>query len=56
MWMLAGLTFWYAGGWVGRNKANGRVGRLALRLVGLAPAILCLWFSFEMIDRALPAG
>ena len=56
MWMLAGLTFWYAGGWVGRSKANGRASRLALRLVGLAPAILCLWFSFEMIDRALPAG
>ena len=56
MWMLAGLMFWYAGGWFGRNKAHGRASRLALRLVGLAPAILCLWFSFEMIDRALPAG
>lgn len=55
LWMLAGLVFWYAGGWLGR-KANGRGRRLALRLAGLAPAILCLWFSFEMIDRALPAG
>jgi sortase A len=56
MWMLAGVAFWYAGGWFGRSKANRRASRLALRLVGLAPAILCLWFSFEMIDRALPAG
>ncbi len=56
MWMLAGLAFWYAGGWFGRRRKSGRGGRLALRLVGFVPAVLCLWFSFEMIDRALPAG
>ncbi|MDG2217372.1 MAG: sortase [Acidimicrobiales bacterium] len=56
MWMLAGLVFWYGGGRIGRRMTNGLVGRLAFRFAGLVPAIFCLWFSFEMIDRALPAG
>ncbi len=56
IWMIAALGFWYAGGRLGRQRARHRTGRLALRGAGLLPALICLWFSFEMIDRALPAG
>lgn len=55
-WMLAAIGFWYAGGWAGRRVDATWRGRLGLRLVGLLPAAICLWFSFELIDRALPAG
>ena len=55
-WMLAAVTFWYVGGRLGRHFATGLPGRVGLRLVGLAPAAVCLWYSFELIDRALPAA
>lgn len=55
-WMIAAVGFWFFGGHAGRRWMTGRGGRLSLRLVGLVPAAMCLWLSFEMIDRALPAG
>ena len=55
-WMAAAVAAWYLGGWLGRRSATGRVGRFGLRLVGLIPALLCLWVSFHLLDRALPAG
>ncbi len=55
-WMFGTIFFWYAGGWTGRRWMRRRRGLICLRLVGLVPAVICLWFSFEMIDRALPAG
>ncbi len=55
-WMLAAVAFWYVGGRLGRRFASAWTGRLALRLGGLVPAMVCLWFSFELLDRALPAG
>ncbi len=55
-WMIGALAFWYAGGWIGRRWLSGPWGRAGARFAGLIPAALCLWFSFEMIDRALPAG
>lgn len=56
VWMLAALLLWYAGGRLGRRVAAGRGGRIGFRVAGLIPALVCLWFSFELIDRALPAG
>lgn len=55
-WMIAALTFWYIGGRLGRRFAPSWPARLGLRLAGLVPAAACLWFSFELIDRALPAA
>ena len=55
-WMIAAVTFWYIGGRLGRKFFERWTGRIGLRLVGLVPALVCLWFSFELIDRALPAG
>jgi len=55
-WMVGAIAFWFFGGFAGRRWMSGRSGRLGLRFTGLVPAALCLWFSFEMIDRALPAG
>ncbi len=55
-WMIAAVAFWFFGGLAGRLWMTGRGGRLGLRFAGLLPAAMCLWFSFEMIDRALPAG
>jgi len=55
-WMGGAIGFWFVGGFAGRRWTSGRSGRFGLRLAGLVPAALCLWFAFEMIDRALPAG
>jgi sortase A len=55
-WMIAAVTFWYVGGRLGHRFASGWPARLGLRLVGSVPALVCLWFSFELIDRALPAA
>jgi len=55
-WVTAALALWWAGGRLGRRYASDRLGRLGLRAVGLVPALVCLWFGFELIDRALPAA
>lgn len=55
-WMVAASTIWILAGLVGRRWFADRGHRFAVRLGGLVPAAICLWFSFEMIDRALPAG
>ncbi|MEM8708182.1 MAG: sortase, partial [Actinomycetota bacterium] len=55
-WLLAALVLWYGGGWLGRKVDAGRLQRLGLRFAGFVPAAVCLWFAFELIDRALPAG
>lgn len=55
-WMIGAIAFWYLGGRLGERFATGLPGRLGLRFVGLVPALVCLWFSFELIDRALPAA
>ena len=56
IWLVAAILLWYAGGRLGRRFAEGRAGVIGYRLAGFAPAMVCLWFSFELIDRALPAG
>ncbi|MEM9519740.1 MAG: sortase [Actinomycetota bacterium] len=55
-WMGAAVLFWFAGGRFGKVYATGWTGRLGMRMIGLVPASMCLWLSFELIDRALPAG
>lgn len=55
-WLLAALAFWYAGGRIGRRLTEGRLGRFGCRFAGLVPALICLWRSFELFDRALPAA
>ncbi|MFT5200660.1 MAG: sortase A [Candidatus Aldehydirespiratoraceae bacterium] len=56
LWMLGAIFFWVGAGLVGHRLFEERSRRLAVRFVGLLPAACCLWLSFEMIDRALPAG
>jgi sortase A len=55
-WLVAASTIWIVAGIIGRRWFADRGHRFAVRLGGLVPAAICLWFSFEMIDRALPAG
>lgn len=55
-WMFGAITLWIVGGVIGRRLFSGRGRRLGARMAGLLPALVFLWFSFEMIDRALPAG
>lgn len=56
IWLMAAVLLWYAGGRLGRRFGQRPAGRAVYRLAGLVPAMVCLWFSFELIDRALPAG
>ena len=56
VWMIVALLLWYGGGRLGRRFNEGRLGRLLYRLGALAPALICLWRAFELIDRALPAA
>lgn len=56
VWMTAATILWLLAGSIGRRLFDDRMRRVAVRLVGLLPVAFCLWFSFEMIDRALPAG
>ncbi|MEO0491842.1 MAG: sortase [Actinomycetota bacterium] len=55
-WLLAATALWFAGGWIGRRLDADRLQRLGLRFAGFVPAAVCLWFAFELVDRALPAG
>jgi sortase A len=55
-WLVAATTVWVAAGYLGRRLFDDRLRRLAVRTVGVLPAGACLWFAFELIDRALPAG
>lgn len=55
-WMLAATALWVSAGVLGRHLFDDRLRRVAVRVAGLVPVAVCLWFSFEMIDRALPAG
>ena len=56
VWMLIAIAFWMAGGFAGRRWGADLLQRVGFRFIGLVPAAVCLWYSFEMIDRALPAG
>ncbi|MEM7141073.1 MAG: sortase [Actinomycetota bacterium] len=56
MWLLAASAIWVAVGYLARRLFDDRTRRIAVRMAGLLPAGYCLWFAFEMIDRALPAG
>lgn len=56
LWMLAATFFWVMAGYVGHRFFEEKSRRIAVRVVALIPAGICLWYSFEMIDRALPAG
>ena len=55
-WMAAATALWVAIGALGRHLFEVPIRRAAVRVVGLVPVGLCLWYSFELIDRALPAG
>jgi sortase A len=56
VWLILATALWVLGGYVGRRFFTERMHRLAVRVASLAPVGFCLWFAFEMIDRALPAG
>lgn len=55
-WMAAATALWVLAGLLGRHLFDLPLRRAAVRVVALVPVGLCLWFSFELIDRALPAG
>lgn len=56
LWLMAATAIWVLAGVLGRRYFEGRLHRVAARAAGLVPTAICLWFAFEMIDRALPAG
>jgi sortase A len=56
LWLVAATAIWVLAGVLGRHFFEERLHRVAVRAAGLVPAAICLWFAFEMIDRALPAG
>lgn len=56
LWLVAATAVWVAAGYLGRRLFDDRLRRLAVRTAGALPAGACLWFSFELLDRALPAG
>jgi len=53
--MLGAMVFWIGAGHLGRSRTTRFSGLVAYRLAGLVPAAVFMWYSFEMIDRALPA-
>ncbi len=55
LWMLGAVIFWVGSGYVGRRFTFRIRGRFAYRMAGLIPAAVFMWYSFQMIDRALPA-
>ncbi len=55
LWMLGAMFFWIGAGYIGRHRTTWVPGRIAYRLAGLPPAAIFMWYSFQMIDRALPA-
>lgn len=55
-WLLAATAFWVGFGYLARGVFVDRLRRVAVRAAGVLPAGFCLWFAFEAIDRALPAG
>ena len=55
-WMVGAIALWVTGGIIARRCAEALPKRLLMRGAWLMPALVCLWFSFEGIDRALPAG
>jgi len=55
LWMLAALLSWVGGGIIARRLAERKVAFIAYRLAGLIPTLAFRWFSFQLIDRALPA-
>lgn len=55
LWMLGAMFFWIGAGYLGRHRTSWIPGRIAYRLAGLMPAAVFMWYSFQMIDRALPA-
>jgi sortase A len=56
VWLLAATAIWVLAGVLGRRLFAGRRQRILVRAVSVAPVAFCLWFAFEMVDRALPAG
>jgi sortase A len=56
VWLLAATAIWVLAGVLGRRLFDGRRQRILVRAVSVAPVAFCLWFAFEMADRALPAG
>jgi len=55
LWMLGAMFFWIGAGYLGRRRTSWIPGRIAYRFAGLLPAAVFMWYSFQMIDRALPA-
>jgi len=55
LWMLGAMLFWIGAGYLGRHRTTWLPGRVAYRFAGLLPAAIFMWYSFQMIDRALPA-
>jgi sortase A len=55
-WLLAATAVWVGVGYLARSLFDDKARRVAVRIAAILPAGFCLWFAFEMIDRALPAG
>ena len=55
-WMFAAAALWVLAGVLARRYFRERLVRVAVRAASVVPVGIFLWFSFEMIDRALPAG
>jgi len=55
LWMFGAVVFWVGSGYLGRRYMTQLSGRIIVRVHGLVPAAVFMWYSFQMIDRALPA-
>ncbi|MDW3219378.1 MAG: sortase [Acidimicrobiales bacterium] len=56
IWFVVATAIWIGFGYLARHLFAEKLRRVAVRSVGLLPAGYCLWFAFEALDRALPAG
>lgn len=55
-WFAVATAIWIGVGYGARHFFTEKARRVAVRAAGLLPAGYCLWFAFEALDRALPAG
>lgn len=56
IWFVVATAIWIGFGYLARHLFTEKLRRVAVRGVALLPAGYCLWFAFEALDRALPAG
>ncbi|GJM38645.1 MAG: hypothetical protein DHS20C19_20120 [Acidimicrobiales bacterium] len=56
IWLVVATAIWIGFGYLARHLFTEKLRRVAVRAVALLPAAYCLWFAFDALDRALPAG